>query len=174
MTLGRLLDDYAKALPRRPKMHGAGLPSPACVAIGVAQAKLAVGAIDRENMAVASVTSVDVRRMLNPDVGSITNARARFGALSRFMDWCQDAGHIDLNPCALIGRAPRPRPPLARAHYLAPSDLARLWHAAEALTVPDYLTVVDQGADALLRFDPAGHGGGSTVVVLQGLGSTVT
>ena len=36
-----------------------------------------------------------------------------------------------------------------------------------------YLTVVDQGANALLRFDPTGHGGGSTVAVLHGLGSTV-
>jgi hypothetical protein len=36
------------------------------------------------------------------------------------------------------------------------------------------LTVVDQGNDALLRFDPAGQGGGSTVAVLQGLGSSVT
>jgi integrase len=136
VTLGRLLDDYAKALPRRPKMRGAGLPSPAYVAIEVAQAKLAVAAIDGENMAVASVTSAHVRLMLNPDVGGITNVRARFGALSRFMDWCQDAGHIDLNPCVLVGRARRPRPPQARAHYLVPSDLARLWHAAEALTVP--------------------------------------
>jgi hypothetical protein len=37
-----------------------------------------------------------------------------------------------------------------------------------------YLTVVDQGTNALLRFDPTGHGGGSTVAVLQGLGGTVT
>jgi hypothetical protein len=38
----------------------------------------------------------------------------------------------------------------------------------------DYLTVVDQGPNALLNFDPTGHGGGSTVAVLQGLGSVVT
>jgi hypothetical protein len=37
-----------------------------------------------------------------------------------------------------------------------------------------YLTVADQGSDAVLRFDPTGQGGGSTVAVLQGLGSTVT
>jgi hypothetical protein len=37
-----------------------------------------------------------------------------------------------------------------------------------------YLSVVDQGTDALLRFDPTGMGGGNTVVRLQGLGSTVT
>ncbi len=38
----------------------------------------------------------------------------------------------------------------------------------------NFLTVRDQGADALLRFDPFGQGGGSTVAVLQGLGGTVT
>jgi len=38
----------------------------------------------------------------------------------------------------------------------------------------NYVTVVDQGANALVNFDPTGHGGGNTVAVLQGLGSTVT
>jgi uncharacterized repeat protein (TIGR03803 family) len=38
----------------------------------------------------------------------------------------------------------------------------------------NYLTVRDQGADALLRFDPFGQGGGSTVAVLQGLGHSIT
>jgi hypothetical protein len=36
-----------------------------------------------------------------------------------------------------------------------------------------YLTVVDQGSDALVGFDATGHGGGSTIAVLQGLGSSV-
>ena len=38
----------------------------------------------------------------------------------------------------------------------------------------NYLTVTDQGPNALLSFDPTGHGGGSTIAVLLGLGSTVT
>jgi plastocyanin len=38
----------------------------------------------------------------------------------------------------------------------------------------NYLAVTEQGANALLSFDPTGHGGGSTVAVLLGLGSTVT
>jgi phospholipase/lecithinase/hemolysin len=37
-----------------------------------------------------------------------------------------------------------------------------------------YLTVADQGGNALVRFDPTGHGGGATVAVLQGLGGLVT
>jgi hypothetical protein len=37
-----------------------------------------------------------------------------------------------------------------------------------------YLTIVDQRGNALLDFDPTEQGGGRTVVVLQGLGSTAT
>jgi hypothetical protein len=38
----------------------------------------------------------------------------------------------------------------------------------------NYVTIVDQGANAVVNFDPTGQGGGSTLAVLQGLGSTVT
>jgi hypothetical protein len=38
----------------------------------------------------------------------------------------------------------------------------------------NYVTIADQGANAVVNFDPTGQGGGSTVAVLQGLGSTVT
>jgi hypothetical protein len=38
----------------------------------------------------------------------------------------------------------------------------------------NYLTVVDQGTDAHLLFDPTGLGGGSTVAVLKGLSVSVT
>jgi hypothetical protein len=41
-TLGRLVDDYARAMPRRPKMRGAGRPSTAYVAIEIAQLRLAL------------------------------------------------------------------------------------------------------------------------------------
>jgi plastocyanin len=37
-----------------------------------------------------------------------------------------------------------------------------------------YLTIADQGTDALVSFDPTGHGGGSTIAVLHGFGSTIT
>ena len=59
-------------------------------------------------MPAADLTEADVRRLLNV-AGGKTTARKRFGALSRFLDWCQDAGHIQANPCALIARARRPR-----------------------------------------------------------------
>jgi hypothetical protein len=44
----------------------------------------------------------------------------------------------------------------------------------DTATTGNYLTVADQDGAALVNFDPTGHGGGSTVAVLQGLGGSVT
>lgn len=38
----------------------------------------------------------------------------------------------------------------------------------------NYVSISDQGNDAVVMLDPTGHGGGSAVAVLQGLGMTVT
>lgn len=135
-TLGRLLDGYARALPRRPKMRGAGLPSAAYVAIELAQVGLALDSLKATQMPAADLEPKDVRNLVNHGSEEGGNARAQFGALSRFLDWCQDAGHIQANPCALIARSRRPRAPQARAHYLTPAELARLWAAADRLREP--------------------------------------
>jgi T5SS/PEP-CTERM-associated repeat protein len=41
----------------------------------------------------------------------------------------------------------------------------------DVASLSGFLNVADQGGDALIRFDPTGQGGGSTVAVLQGLGA---
>jgi len=38
----------------------------------------------------------------------------------------------------------------------------------------DYVTIVDQGSDAIVMLDPAGHGGGDAIAALRGLGGTIT
>ncbi len=135
-TLARLLDDYTKALPRRPKMRGTGLPSVDYVADELAQTKQALIGMEVEKLPAADLTEGDVRRLLAGAVDGAASTRARFGALSRFLDWCQDAGHIKANPCAMIARARRPRAPQARSNYLSAVDLTRLWKAADALREP--------------------------------------
>ena len=132
-TLERLADSYQRALPKRPKMRGAGLPSATYVAEELAQVRLALDEIDAVNTPAAELTEINIRRLLA--TGNAV-ARKRFGALSRFLDWCQDAGHIRINPCTLIARSRRPKAPQARAHYLTASELARLWHAAAELVEP--------------------------------------
>ena len=140
-TLQRLLAEYARALPRRPKLRGAGLPS-------LSMSRTSWRIRDRRSLPCeprtwprADLTGAEVRRLLNV-TGGKTTARKRFGALSRFLDWCQDAGHIQTNPCALITRARRPKAPQPRSHYLTPAELARLWEAASVLREPVWRDLV--------------------------------
>ena len=142
LTLGRLLDLYAAVLPNRPKLRGTGLPCARHVREDVARARAAVGAMDADVVPVASVQPADIRRMLDADAAYPSVARARFGSLSRFLDWCQEAGHLDVNPCALIGKARRPRAVRPRQHYLAVPELVKLWRAADALDVAVWRDVV--------------------------------
>jgi integrase len=135
-TLGRLADNYMEALPRRSKMRGAGPPSSAYVAEELAQLQRALRAMEANDMPVTELGEPSLRGLLSATEAGVTVARKRFGALSRFLDWCQDAGHVSANPCALIARSRRPRAPQARSHYLPLADLGRLWDAAERLTEP--------------------------------------
>jgi integrase len=134
-TLQRLLDDYARGLPRRPKIRGTGLPSPEYVADEVAHTRQALADMKVEDMPAASLTDAELRTLLGV-AGGVTTARKRFGALSRFLDWCQDVGHIQANPCALIARSRRPKAPQARSHYLTLAELAQLWVATGVLREP--------------------------------------
>jgi integrase len=131
-TLARLADEYARALPKRPKLRGPGLLTTDYVADEVAQVRLALADMKAEDMPAANLGAKHIRQLLGRTEGA-ASTRARFGALSRFLDWAQDAEHITVNPCMLIARSRRPRAPQARAHHLTPAELVRLWWAAERL-----------------------------------------
>ena len=132
-TVTRLVDEYALALPRRPKLRGTGLPSPAHVAEELAQVRAAVTAMEAGERPIAGLAVADVRKMTNEVADRPATARARFGALSRFFDWCQDEDHLPANPCALVARARRPKAVAARSHFLTLAELAQLWKAADKL-----------------------------------------
>jgi integrase len=133
-ALGRLVQDYGEALPRRQKMRGPGRPSPNYVAEELSQLRLALVDLNAEKMAASDIKVSDLRRWLDGEGGR--NHRARFGALSRFLDWCQDVGHVEANPCALLPRARRPKTLQPRTHYLSPEQMGRLWRAAGDLREP--------------------------------------
>lgn len=135
-TLARLLNQYAAVLPTRPKLRGTGLATPQHAREEATRARAAVDAMDVSARPVVSLTVADVQRLLAIQAARPATARAQFGALSRFLDWCQDAGHIQVNPCALVARARRPKTVPARAHYLSLPELAILWRAADSLTQP--------------------------------------
>jgi integrase len=136
LTLRRLLGEYARALPLRQKMRGDGELSAAYVSVEVRQVQLALEAIDAEDKPVSELTDDDVRASLKVVTGPGGNARARFGALTRFMDWCVEQKYVQVNPCTQISRERRPRAPRARKDYLTPDKLAMLWRAAETLREP--------------------------------------
>jgi integrase len=68
--------------------------------------------------------------LLRADPEHPNAARHRFGAISRFFEWCREEGLVSANPCALLGKDRRPKPPAERTHFLKPEELARLWRAA--------------------------------------------
>jgi integrase len=133
ITLGRLATDYARAFARRPKVHGYGSPSPKYVASELAQLRLALEAMNAAELPAPSLTEAMLRQLLNTPTGQGSIAGKRFGAMSRFMDWCQEAGYVPTNPCSMVPRTRRPRRPQPRSHYLSLDELARLWCAADGL-----------------------------------------
>lgn len=142
-TLRRLIDGYESALPTRPKMRGDGLPSAKYVSEELSQLRLALADMDANDLPATDLGPANVRRLIEraSAIGAAT-ARARFGSLSRFLDWCQDAGHVQANPCVLIARSRRPRASRARSYYLTVESLARLWRAADELREPVWRDLV--------------------------------
>ena len=59
---------------------------------------------------------------------------------------------------------------------VAPVDLRALLSGAStgATALSHDVTILDQGSNALIDIDPSGQGGGVTVAVLQGAGTSVT
>jgi integrase len=132
-TLGRLAEDYAHAFAGRPKVRGHGSPSPKYVASELAQVRLALETMKAEEVLAPSLNEASLRRLLNETTEQRSIAGKRFGAMSRFMDWCQEAGHVQANPCLLVPRTRRPKAPQPRSHYLQLAELAGLWRAADGL-----------------------------------------
>ena len=137
-TLGRLVDDYERALPRRPKMRGAGLPSPGvCRRWRLRRSGWRLAAMDCSRHA-----------------GGRSRPSGRAGAAWLRRRRRHDCPRTVRRPLPLPGLVPgrRAHPgqpmrtdrPCAAApgrrrlasHYLTPAELARLWHAAGGLREP--------------------------------------
>lgn len=132
-TVSRLVDLYEKDLPSRPKMRGHGLPSAAYVSAEMAHVRAAVATMKAGQMMVADVAPAHLRSLLKAEAGRAAVAKHRFGAVSRFFDWCLDEGHAKAHPCAGISKGKRPKAPKARSRFLTPPQVARLWKAAEGM-----------------------------------------
>ena len=129
-TFGRLVEDYTAALPHRPKMRGTGTLSPRALEEETRNIRAVVATMRLGERSVSDVSEADIRGLLTKEAKRPATARYRFGALSRFLDWCRDEGLIALNPCLAVGKNRRPRPAKPRTHHLSLPDLAMLWRAA--------------------------------------------
>lgn len=128
-TMERIVEEYAKALPKRQKLRGAGKASADYVAREIGRVKAAMADMNAAGRPVADLSDKDVRAMLSATADQPGAARHRFGALNRFFDWARDEKLIALNPCLIIGKDKRPKPIPAREHHLKPAELAALWKA---------------------------------------------
>lgn len=129
-TMDRLVDEYAKALPARPRLRGQGKVGATYAHDEIARVRAAVRSMKAGGKSVTEIGKPDLQALLRATADQPGAARHRFGALSRFFDWCRDEGLVLLNPCTLIGKERRPKPVAARQNFLKPAALAALWRAA--------------------------------------------
>jgi hypothetical protein len=129
-TMDRLVTEYIKAIPTRPKLRGGGTISPKHASEEISHVRAAMRVMRAGNKPVSDIDAADVRRLLHADPDHPNAARHRFGSVSRFFDWCQDEALSKVDPCSTIAKARRPKAPASRSEYLKLPDLARLWKVA--------------------------------------------
>ncbi|MSO99830.1 MAG: site-specific integrase [Acetobacteraceae bacterium] len=130
-TVDRLVHAYIKDVPKRPRLRGSGIISPGHASEEISHVKAAVLAMGCGAKPIADIGAPDLRKLLRADPHHPNAARHRFGAISRFFDWCRDDGLVQANPCSMVAKSRRPKAPASRAEYLETDELARLWKLAE-------------------------------------------
>jgi integrase len=126
-TVERAVADYLAVLPTKEK-KGGGRISARWVKEQTVHLGCAVAALSIASSPIASVDVATVRKLQHGKV-----YRHRFGAISRFLDWCVHEDRIATNPCASIGRAYRPTRGGKRERTPTLRELATVWSAAETL-----------------------------------------
>ena len=129
-TIGRLIDTYAEALPKRTKMRGSGIISARQAAAEIVHLRKAIETINAQAKPASDITSDHLRTMLKLCGDKTATARHRFGSMSRFFDWAIDEGIVTFNPCLQLAKSRRPRAVSARQRFLTLPETAALWRAA--------------------------------------------
>lgn len=133
-TASRLIEEYEQQLPERPRLRGTGVVGADYAAAEVAHVRAAVKAMSAEDRPVADINVADLTRMLTARAKQPATGRKHFGALSRFLDWCGEHGHVEINPCLRLPKGRRPRAVRSRTVCPSLADLAAIWFAAADLT----------------------------------------
>jgi integrase len=131
-TVERAVADYLVVLPKKEK-KGGGRISERWVKEQTVHLGCAVDALEIASSPVASVDVATVRKLQHGKV-----YRHRFGALSRFLDWCVHEDRIAFNPCASVGRAYRPARGGVRERTPSLKEIATIWTASETALEPAF------------------------------------
>ena len=133
-TLASVIGDYETALGRRTR------PSPSTKRQEVAYARKALDLMGLANLPVDRLDTAKVRALLRETKASPSEIVHLYGSIRRFADWLVEEAFLDINPCAAIPRAAKPR---LRSRDYVPSltELQALWRAAhdEAEVVRDVI-----------------------------------
>ncbi|HEY7248218.1 MAG TPA: site-specific integrase [Xanthobacteraceae bacterium] len=128
VTVAMALDRYEGALLANPTPYKRTEASQARKAAdAVLELKGGTG-IDK-----ASIGALDLpalKRWARVLPGRDATARLRWGALSRFLEWCVDEELIETNPSALVAKSRRPAAPEPRDNVAGLEEIAAVWRAA--------------------------------------------
>ena len=96
--------------------------------------RLAIKEMETGTMALADLTRADILRLVGRHRDKPAVAYARFGALSRCLDWHAERDDRLVNPCRLIGRKFRPKRPAPRQRVYTAAEVKALWDATGTMS----------------------------------------
>jgi integrase len=97
------------------------------------QLKLALADMKVERTACDALMAADLRRLLDKHQGHPARARARLGAVSRFLDDCVEREIVGVNVARTLSRRALPPKPTPRKRVYSAAEVQALWKTREAL-----------------------------------------
>jgi integrase len=134
ITVAAALDRYETALLRHPTPYKQTEVSQARKAADIVLALKGGSRADKASIGALDLLALKRWSRTLPERNA--SARLRWGALSRFLEWCVDEEIIESNPSALVPKSRRPAAPEPRDNIADVAEIAAIWHAAADETDP--------------------------------------
>jgi len=134
ITVAAALDRYESALLCNPTPYKRTEVSQARKA---AEAVLALkGGTGADKASISALDLSALKRWSRALPERNATSRMRWGALSRFLEWCTDEEIIEINPGALVPKSRRPATSEPRDNVADLAEIAAIWHAADSEPCP--------------------------------------
>ena len=127
VTVAAALDRYEAALLHHPTPYKR---TEVAQARKAADAVLALKSGRADKASIGSLDLPAFKRWSRTLPERNATARLRWGALSRFLEWCVDEEIIETNPSALVPKSRKPAAPKPRDTIADLGEIAAVWHAA--------------------------------------------